>query len=107
MLSGRSSKFARLGRAGLIGNLANDQHTIRRDAFRRHPWRGCRSEHIKEARRIGAIKRQTKAIARRTGRDLERLRKLAVEFLRYDAKQIRKLVKAGAWIEVECNASQA
>lgn len=37
--------------------------------------------------------------------DLERFRELAAEFLRYDAKQIGKLVKSGAWIEVECNGN--
>jgi hypothetical protein len=39
--------------------------------------------------------------------DLERFRKLAAEFMSYDANQIGKLVKAGAWIEVECNGKQA
>lgn len=39
--------------------------------------------------------------------DLERLRKLATEFLSYSAEQVGKLVKDGAWIEVECNGNQA
>lgn len=39
--------------------------------------------------------------------DLERFRKLATEFQSYDAKQVGKLVKAGAWIEVECDGYQA
>ena len=38
--------------------------------------------------------------------DLERFRTLAAEFLRYDAKQINRLVKTGAWIEVECDGNQ-
>jgi hypothetical protein len=38
--------------------------------------------------------------------DLERFRKLAAEFMRYDAKQVGKLVKAGAWIEVVCDGNQ-
>jgi hypothetical protein len=39
--------------------------------------------------------------------DLERFRTLAAEFLGYDGKQINALVKAGAWIKVECNGKQA
>ncbi len=39
--------------------------------------------------------------------DLERFRQLAAEFLSYDAKQIGKLVKSGAWIEVDCDGNQA
>ncbi len=39
--------------------------------------------------------------------DLERFRKLATKFQSYDAKQVGKLVKAGAWIEVECDGYQA
>lgn len=39
--------------------------------------------------------------------DLERFRNLATEFLSYDEKQVAKLVKAGAWIEVECDGNQA
>lgn len=39
--------------------------------------------------------------------DLERFRKLAAEFMSYDAKQVGKLVKAGAGIEVECDGNQA
>ena len=35
--------------------------------------------------------------------DLERFRELAAEFLGYDAAQVNKLIKAGAWIEVECD----
>lgn len=38
--------------------------------------------------------------------DLERFRKLATEFLSYDAKQVGRLVKTGAWIEVECDGNQ-
>ncbi len=33
--------------------------------------------------------------------DLERFRALATEFLGYNATQVKKLVKAGVWIEVE------
>lgn len=33
--------------------------------------------------------------------DLMRLRKLASEFLRYGTEQIERLVKTGAWIEVD------
>jgi len=39
--------------------------------------------------------------------DLERFRQLAAEFLSYDAKQIGKLVKSGAWIEVDCDGNEA
>ena len=39
--------------------------------------------------------------------DLERYRELAAEFLNYDTKQVGKLVKAGAWIEVDCNGNEA
>ena len=35
--------------------------------------------------------------------DLVRFRELAAEFLGYDAAQVNKLVKAGAWIEVDCD----
>ncbi len=35
--------------------------------------------------------------------DLERFHELAAEFLGYDAAQVKKLVKAGAWIEVDCD----
>jgi hypothetical protein len=35
--------------------------------------------------------------------DVERFRVLATEFLGYDAVQVRKLVGAGAWIEVDCD----
>lgn len=38
--------------------------------------------------------------------DLERFRKLAAEFMSYDAKQVGNLIKAGAWIEVECDGNQ-
>lgn len=38
--------------------------------------------------------------------DLERFRKLATEFLSYDAKQVGKLTKTGAWIEVKCDGNQ-
>ncbi len=38
--------------------------------------------------------------------DLERFRTLAAEFMSYDAKQVGNLVKAGAWIEVECDGNQ-
>lgn len=44
------------------------------------------------------------------GDDLELFRELAAEFLSYDGKQIGKqigkLIKAGAWIEVECDGDQ-
>ena len=39
--------------------------------------------------------------------DLERFRKLAAEFMSYDANQVGKLIKAGAWIEVECDGNEA
>jgi hypothetical protein len=39
--------------------------------------------------------------------DLERFRKLALEFTSYDAKQVGKLVKAGAWVKVECDGNEA
>ena len=39
--------------------------------------------------------------------DLEKFRKLAREFLSYDAKQVAKLTKAGAWIEVRCDGNEA
>ncbi len=39
--------------------------------------------------------------------DLGMFRILAAEFLNYDAKQVGKLVKAGAWIEVKCDGDQA
>ncbi len=39
--------------------------------------------------------------------DLGMFRMLAAEFLNYDAKQVGKLVKAGAWIEVKCDGDQA
>ena len=35
--------------------------------------------------------------------DLERFRELASEFLGYNAAQVKKLVAAGAWFEVECD----
>ena len=35
--------------------------------------------------------------------DLKRFRELAAEFLGYCAGQVRKLVEAGAWIEVDCD----
>ncbi len=38
--------------------------------------------------------------------DLERFRKLAAEFMSYDAKQVGNLIEAGAWIEVECDGKQ-
>ncbi|MEQ1696498.1 MAG: type II toxin-antitoxin system RelE/ParE family toxin [Hyphomicrobiaceae bacterium] len=40
------------------------------------------------------------------GDDLELFRELAADFLSYDGKQIGKLIKAGAWIEVECDGDQ-
>lgn len=39
--------------------------------------------------------------------DLERFCKLAAEFMSYDGNQIGKLVKAGAWSEVECDGNEA
>ncbi len=39
--------------------------------------------------------------------DLEMFRELAAEFMIYDANQVGKLVKNGAWIEVKCDGNQA
>ena len=35
--------------------------------------------------------------------DLDRFRHLAAQFLAYDAKAVRRLLEAGAWIEIECD----
>ena len=35
--------------------------------------------------------------------DLKRFRELAADFLGYDAAQVKRLVAAGAWIEVDCD----
>ena len=35
--------------------------------------------------------------------DLELFRALAVEFLKYDGSQVEALVRAGEWIEVDCD----
>jgi hypothetical protein len=37
--------------------------------------------------------------------DLHRFRELAAVFLQYDTKQVKKLVKTGAWIEVKCDGN--
>jgi hypothetical protein len=39
--------------------------------------------------------------------DLEKFRKLSAVFSSYDAEQVGQLVKAGAWIEVQCDGNQA
>lgn len=38
--------------------------------------------------------------------DLERFRKLAIEFMSYHARQVGQLIDAGAWIEVKCDGIQ-